>query len=128
MFNKKELTSLLAWSFFSCGVIRCLVTLYHAVANDTVYFFMVLGTYSLLAALIYVIFKMQFGNALKYGRYLLAYVLFGVFLTAFMYIRHQLVMLPGDVFHFVFYLVLFVCNLFLSSLLYLFTLIKLRAI
>jgi len=128
LFKKKELLSLFVWSFFSYAVIRFTFLFIYLVETNLRYFLMVILLHSLLSFLNYFIFKIRFGVRQGYLQYIICNVLFSTLVTSFSYGYYFVVMLPGDQFKWGFYFRLFLLNVILGSLLFLFTLIKKRAV
>ena len=128
LFTRKQWLSLFVWSFFSFSVLRIFSVFVYIFQNNLQYYLAVTAIYSILGFLNYFLFKVRFGIKLRYGRYLACVVLFGLLITVFAYGYYLLIRLPHDRFAFDFYKGLFVLNLIIASLLYLFTLIKKRAV
>ena len=124
LFKKREILSLFVWSFFSFSFIRVFSIFVYITKNNLQYFLLISALYSLLSFLNYFVFKARFGIKLNYARYIACNIMFGILITAFSYGYYLVVMLPDDLFEFGFYITLFLSNIVLGSLLFLFTQIK----
>lgn len=128
LFTRKELVSMLVWSFFSFTVIRIMSVFIYIFQGNLQYFLSVVAVYSILCFLNYFLFKIRFGVKLNYLKYITCCMSFGLLITVFAYGYYLLIRLPHDHFEFGFYALLFVVNIIIGSLFYLLTLIKKRAV
>ena len=128
LFNRKELVSMFVWSFFSFSVIRIMSVFIYFFPGNLQYFLAVVAVSSILCFLNYYLFKIRFSVKLNYQKYITCCISFGLLITVFAYGYYLLIRLPHNYFEFGFYARLFVLNLIIGSILYLFTLIKKRAV
>jgi hypothetical protein len=124
IFKKREIASLIVWSFFSFSFLQFFSIFIYMTKNNLQYFLVVNALYSSLSFLNYFIFKARFGIKLNYARYLVGNIVFGILITAFSYGYYLIVMLASDHYNSGFYIALLISNIVLGSLLFLFTLIK----
>ena len=124
LLRKEKIILLLTWSFFSFSVIQFLSIFIYTVGNGVAYFSIVAGLNSILLLTYYFVYKSRFGTRLNYWQYMITSILSGILITGFSYGYYLLVMLNNDYYNFRFYVVLIISNIFLGSLLFLFTRIK----
>jgi hypothetical protein len=128
LINKKGLSSLFVWSFFSFALLRFFLLFIYLGPNRSGYSLLLASLYSLLSFLLYFVFKLRWRIKLNYMQYMICNMLFGILITAFSYSYYLVVMLPGDRFDLPFYVSLLLGNMLIGSILYLFTLIKRSAV